>query len=130
MWFALQPRFYAHVPVWLWPWVLLQILAIMAWSEESGRTVLFTIRADGRLRVDHVGDDPRLWTPAALHALRPVRHHWHACDPAQSYDPARTGDDSVYVQWLRALINWTRPSLRGGLKQAVLRPDPAVQDSS
>ena len=74
MHFALQSRFYAHVPVYLWPWVLWQILGVMAWSDETGRAVAFSVNESGRLYVDHIADDPhapKAWQPGDLTASIP-----------------------------------------------------------
>ena len=72
--FALQSRFYAHVPVYLWPWVWWQIWQTMRWSDATGRAVAFSINQNGHLYVDFVADDPhapKAWVPGELTAAIP-----------------------------------------------------------
>jgi len=135
MHFALQPRFYAHVPVYLWPWVLWQILGVMAWSDETGRAVAFSVNQNGRLYVDHIADDPnapRAWQPGDLTAsipnfkllstaLNPITglstalSMVHARGEASSRNPLRAAAPSA----LSAVQNQTSPNLL-----------PALQNSS
>ncbi len=91
---ALQSRFYRPVPVWLWPYVFVQLLALAAWCEHAEREegILSICRQTGRVDLLFLSDDPRapkLWRPADLAALLPGRRLAEAVDPAIANDPRR-----------------------------------------
>ena len=55
---ALDPRYYAHVPVLLWPVLFLRLLALQGWCRRHDRAVMFTVTSAGRVVVRHMDDDP------------------------------------------------------------------------
>ncbi len=56
---ALDPRYYAHVPVYLWPVLFLRLWALHDWCAGAGRKILFTVTSSGAVIVRAVEDDPQ-----------------------------------------------------------------------
>ncbi|MEM9939028.1 MAG: hypothetical protein AAF768_09285 [Pseudomonadota bacterium] len=91
---ALQSRFYANVPVWLWPFVFAQLLALSMRCDETGRGegLLSICRVTGHVDLLYLSDDPRApkpWTPEQVwDYVRPL-------DRLCRLEPAGIGQDGV-----------------------------------
>ncbi|MBR9834530.1 MAG: hypothetical protein GYB42_04950 [Alphaproteobacteria bacterium] len=121
---SFNPRHYAHVPVYYWPWVCWQLFWLRAWVRASGREVLFEISQTGRVCVVLIGDDPsdlRAWLgrrrgqPCAHHvAMDNASGEAHLC--AIHYWMGRLMQRGALEIWV-----WVR---------VLARPLPAIIDTS
>ncbi|MEO0550089.1 MAG: hypothetical protein AAFZ91_09220 [Pseudomonadota bacterium] len=127
---ALQSRFYANVPVWLWPFVFAQLLALTMQCDRSGRQegLLSICRVTGRVDILFLCDDaraPKAWRPEQVwDFVRPmtVRLAYTSVDAREGGYPWANLFPSTSSQ----LVTYRPPPARelAGLEL------PALQDSS
>ena len=116
-----DPRLFANAPILLWPWIWLQLVCLHRWGQAQGRSVLYSITAQGRVRV-HYTSDVTTELYAAL-IQRPPAYR------TQADDPSGEAHLSAIHYWMGRLMQ------RGELIQFISRrtghtPPPALRDSS
>ena len=123
----MEPRFtiraVAHVPLYFWPWVWWQLFWLRAWTEATGREVLFEIRENGRVEVFMIADDERdlrSWMILQASARRPHLEALEEVPPGVSLIPVFMGKALERYGCLERWI-WVR---------VVLRAAPPIADSS
>ena len=119
----ITPRDWAHVPVWLWPFVWWQLIRLRAHIRKTGQDGFYQIAPDGRVEIYLAPDrsDLNVW----LYQQRQTRlDHWtpmhdtsgEAHLNAIRYWPPRfmeCGERILYISWGKDF-----------------RPAPAIEDSS
>ena len=119
----INPRDWAHVPVWLWPLIWWQLLRLRAHVRRTGQDGFYQIDADGRVHVYLAPDrsDLNVW----LHQQRQsYLDHW-----TPMHDPSGEAH-------LNAIRYWTPRFMECGERILYISwgkdftPAPAIEDSS
>ena len=120
-----NPRNYAHVPVYFWPWIWWQLFWLRGWVRAIDREILFEIDVRGKVHVVMLSDDRndlRAWM-WARQAERPK--HLDYLDNA-----AGDLDLNYFVYAMGKALERTGHFIRWVWVRLVLRIIPPIQDSS
>lgn len=121
---SFNPKHYAHVPVYFWPWVWWQLFWLRGWAEASDHEVLFEIAPNGRVHVVFISDDK-----ADLRA-------WMNRQPQLYRDHWTPMHDTSGEAHLGGVHYWTGRVMESGERVAFVSgrtgfdPAPAIKDSS
>jgi len=77
-----NPHHFAHVPLWLWPVLLLRLVRVVLWTKASGRNVLFTVTPDAQLIIHYVDDDPNDLNGWLYRQAQAPKPHLYPCENA------------------------------------------------
>ncbi|MDG1826139.1 MAG: hypothetical protein P8H62_07720 [Henriciella sp.] len=121
---SFNPKHYAHVPVYYWPWVWWQLVWLRGWAEGLRRDVLFEIAPNGKVHVIFWSDDRndlRAWMWAQETA---PRRHLDYMDNA-----AGDVDINYFVYAMGKALERTGHLVRWVWVRVVLRRVPPFEDS-
>lgn len=120
---SFNPRAYAHVPIFYWPWIWWQLFWLRGWSEAVRREIIFEIDTRGKVHVIFVSDDKRDLR-AWMNAQKTVhRDHWTPMS-----DASGEAHLSAIHYWMGRIMECGQrvhfTSNRGGTY-----PAPTIEDS-
>jgi hypothetical protein len=121
---SFNPKHYTHVPMFFWPWVMIQLFLLRRWAQAEDRQIVFEIDVHGKVHVLLMSDDKsdlRAW----LNAQRTVyRDHW-----IPMHNDSGEAHLCAYHYWMGRLMECGR-RIHDKSNRAGEYPAPAIDNSS